>query len=157
MWASTTLIPRGCRTCCNCSEASSHFDYFREIGIFTSAHEHALTDYLRDIRIAKAASSAAVTQLLQLENQLNELWGQIDYVLYVFDGSHVTRTILGGDAAEADAEQGEEDEIVLLLPDGTHRNQTGWVIGEPVDYVMKFLLKPAAKIGGKEVAVEAKE
>lgn len=134
-----------------------NFDYYRELGIFTTTHEQALADYLRDIRTAKAASSAAVTQLLQLENQLNELWGQIDYVLYVFDGNHLTRTILGGDAAEADAEQGEEDEIVLLLPDGTYQSQTGWVIGETVDYVLKFLHKPAAKIGGKEVAVEAKE
>ncbi len=63
-----------------------------------------------------------------MENQLNELWGQIDFVLYV-----------------------------MILPDGTHRSQTGWRIGEPVDYVVKLLQKPAAKIGGKEVAVESKE
>lgn len=134
-----------------------NFDYFRELGIFTATHEQALADYLRDIQTAKAASSAAITQLLRLENQLNELWGQIDYVLYVFDGSHVTRTILGGDATEGDAAQGEDDTLALLFPDGTHRYQTGWVIGEPVDYVMKFLQKAAARIGGKEVAVEAKE
>ncbi len=134
-----------------------NFDYFRELGIFTATHEQALTDYLRDIQTAKAASSAAISQLLCLENQLNELWGQIDYVLYVFDGSHVTHTILGGDATESDAAQGEDDILALLLPDGTHRYQTGWVIGEPVDYVVKFIHKAAAKIGGKEVAVEAKE
>ena len=92
-----------------------------------------------------------------MENQLNELWGQIDYVLYVMDDSHLSRTILGGDATEKDAEQGDDDEITLILPDGTHRSQTGWNIGEPVDYIVKFLQKPAAKIGGKEVAVESKE
>lgn len=134
-----------------------NFDYFRELGIFTATHEQALADYLRDIQTAKAASSSAITQLLRLENQLNELWGQIDYVLYVFDGSHVTRTILGGDATDSDAAQGEDDTLALLFPDGTHRYQTGWVIGEPVDYVVKFLQKAAARIGGKEVAVEAKE
>ena len=134
-----------------------NFDYFRSLGIFTPTHEQALADYLRDIAAAKASSSTTITQLLQLENQLNELWGQIDYVLYVFDGNHLTRTILGGDATEADAAQGDEDEITLILPDGTHRRQTGWAIGEPVDYVVKFLKKPAAKIGGREVAVESKE
>ena len=92
-----------------------------------------------------------------MENQLNELWGQIDFVLYVMNDSHLSRTILGGDATEEDAEQGDSDEITLILPDGTHRSQTGWNIGEPVDYVVKFLQKPAAKIGGKEVAVESKE
>ena len=92
-----------------------------------------------------------------MENQLNELWGQIDFVLYVMNDSHLSRTILGGDATEADAVQGEDDEITLILPDGTHRRQTGWNIREPVDYIVKFLQKPAAKIGGKEVAVESKE
>ena len=78
-------------------------------------------------------------------------------MLYVMNDSHLSRTILGGDATEEDAEQGDSDEITLILPDGTHRSQTGWNIGEPVDYVVKFLQKPAAKIGGKEVAVESKE
>ena len=73
------------------------------------------------------------------------------------DDSHLSRTILGGEATEADAVQGEDDEITLILPDGTHRNQTGWNIGELVDYIVKFLQKPAAKIGGREVAVESKE
>ena len=100
---------------------------------------------MQDIQSAKADSSDAIRRLLLLENQLNELWGQIDYVLYVFNGNQLTRTILGGDATEADAAQGDEDEITLILPDGTHRRQTGWAIGEPVDYVVKFLKKPAAK------------
>lgn len=134
-----------------------NFDYFRELGIFTTTHEQALADYLRDIQSAKADSSTAITQLLQLENQLNGLWGQINYVLYVFEDSAISRTILGGDATESDAAQGDDDTLALLLPDGTHRYQTGWVIGESVDYVVKFIQKAAAKIGGKEVAVESKE
>ena len=112
---------------------------------------------MRDIQTAKAGSSDAITRLHHVENQLNELWGQIDYVLYVMDDSHLSRTILGGDATEVDAVQGDDDEITLILPDGTHRSQTGWHIEEPVDYIVKFLQKPAAKIGGKEVAVESKE
>ena len=134
-----------------------NFDYFRELGLFTVEHEQALADYLQDIKIAKAASSDAIQRLLQLENQLNELWGQIDYVLYVLDSNQITRTILGGDATEADATQGDDDVITLILPNGTHKSQTGWAIGEPVDFVVKFLQKPAAKIGGREVAVESKE
>ena len=85
------------------------------------------------------------------------MWGQIDYVLYVFEDSAITRMILGGDATESDAIQGDDDTLALILPDGTHRYQTGWVIGEPVDYVVKFIQRAAAKIGGREVAVESKE
>lgn len=78
-------------------------------------------------------------------------------MLYVFEDSAITRMILGGDATESDAIQGDDDTLALILPDGTHRYQTGWVIGEPVDYVVKFIQRAAAKIGGREVAVESKE
>ena len=104
-----------------------NFDFFRELGIFTADHEQSLSDYLRDIKAAKASSSDAIARLLDVENQLNGLWGQINYVLYVFEDSAITRY------------------------------QTGWVIGEPVDYVVKFIQRAAAKIGGREVAVESKE
>ena len=51
------------------------FSYFRELGVFTAEHEQALDDYLRDIQAAKAGSSDYSKELIQLDNQLNELWG----------------------------------------------------------------------------------
>lgn len=78
-------------------------------------------------------------------------------MLYVLNGNNISRTILGGNADNSHAEQNDEDEIVLLYPNGTHCNQKGWVLAEPIDFAVKFIQKPAARIGGKEVAIEAKE
>ena len=70
-----------------------NFDYFRDLGVFTSAHAQALSDYLRDIGQAKAAGSTAMTRLLALENTLNDLWGQIIYVIYAYEDGLLTRTV----------------------------------------------------------------
>ena len=86
-----------------------NFDYSRESGVFTEEHEEALAEYLRDIAVAKADSSKMAGELIDLDNRLNELWGQIDYVLYVLEDGQITRTILGGEAKEEQAEIGTED------------------------------------------------
>ena len=70
-----------------------NFDYFRDLGVFTQTHEQALSDYLQDIQQAKATGSAAMTRLLALENALNELWGQITYVIYAYEDGVLTRTV----------------------------------------------------------------
>lgn len=63
----------------------------------------------------------------------------------------------GGGADASQAEQRPEDMITVLTPDGQHHSQTGWDFSQTVDYAVKFIQKPAARIGGKEVAVESKE
>ena len=77
--------------------------------MFTEEHEEALAEYLREIAVAKADSSETAGELIGLDNQLNELWGQIDYVLYVLEDGQTARTILGGAAKEDQAEIGTED------------------------------------------------
>lgn len=44
-----------------------------------------------------------------------------------------------------------------MTADGTHRAQTGWELPDTAEYAIKFIQKPAARIGGKEVAIESKE
>lgn len=77
--------------------------------MFTEEHEEALAEYLRDIAVAKADSSETARELIDLDNRLNELWGQIDYVLYVLEDGQIARTILGGGAKQEQAEIGAED------------------------------------------------
>lgn len=77
--------------------------------MFTEEHEEALAEYLRDIAVAKADSSETAGELIDLDNRLNELWGQIDYVLYVLEDGQIARTILGGEAKQEQAEIGTED------------------------------------------------
>ena len=77
--------------------------------MFTEEHEEALAEYLRDIAVAKADSSETAGELIDLDNRLNELWGQIDYVLYVLEDGQIARTILGGEAKQEQADTGTED------------------------------------------------
>ncbi len=91
-----------------------NFDYFRQLGVFTEAHEAALAEYLSAISTAKKASTELTTQLNALDNSLNELWGQIDYVLYVLSNGAITKTILGGDAKPDQATLTELDQVTVL-------------------------------------------
>ncbi len=133
------------------------FSYFRELGVFTAEHEQALDDYLRDIQAAKAGSSNYSKELIQLDNQLNELWGQIDYVLYVLNQGAITKTICGGAATEEQTIITATDALTVLMQDGTHHAQTGSAFPNDAEYAIKFIKKASGRIGGKEVAIEAKE
>lgn len=88
-----------------------NFDYFRNLGVFTPEHENALNTYLRDIGAVKSNLAEKAEALTDLDNQLNELWGQIDYVLYVLNDGVVMRTILGGEAKLEQTEITDTDEI----------------------------------------------
>ena len=133
-----------------------NFDYFRELGVFTEEDERALAEYLRDIVTAKADSGETAAKRIELDGALNALWGQIDYVLYVLEETAVRRTILGGGATEDQAEINDADSVTVLLADGTHQEQTGGGFPANAQYVIKWIQKASAVIGGKEVAVEAK-
>lgn len=91
------------------------------------------------------------------DGQLNALWGHIDYVLYVLSAGAVTRTILGGKTTDELVEIAVDDEITVLLSDGTHHTRSGGTFVSDAQYTVKFILKASALIGGKEVAVESKE
>lgn len=91
-----------------------NFDYFRQLGVFTDTHEAALTEYLSAISTAKKTSTDLTTQLNALDNGLNELWGQIDYVLFLLSNGSITKTILGGDAKPEQATITEQDQLTVL-------------------------------------------
>lgn len=134
-----------------------NFDYFRELGVFTGAHEQALQEYLRDITAAKAGSSSTATELIALDSRLNELWGAPDYILYTLADGEATSFILGGDATDEQAELAVGDELTVLLDDGTHIAVYDLAFPENSEYVIKWITKASGLIGGKEVAIEAKQ
>ena len=133
-----------------------NFDYFRELGVFTEAHEQVLLEYLRDIAAAKADSSTTAAELISLDGRLNELWGSPDYILYEVTAGAVTEHILGGNAIEEQAELVVGDELTILLDDGTHITLYDLAFPENAKYVIKWITKASGLIGGKEVAIEAK-
>ena len=49
------------------------------------------------------------------------------------------------------------DTLTVLMKDGTHHAQTGNAFPSNAEYAIKFIKKASGRIGGKEVAIEAKE
>lgn len=115
------------------------FSYFRELGVFSQTHEDALAVYLRDIVIAKAGSAGTTGQLIQLDGQLNALWGQIDYVLFVVESGTVVRTICGGAATPEQAEITQTDVLTVLWANGTYGTQEGGAFDAETQYAVKFI------------------
>lgn len=68
----------------------------------------------------------------------------------------IVRAVLGGGATEEQKEIADTDEIIVLLSDGTHSAQTGGIFPPDTEYAVKWIQKASGKIGGKEVAIEAK-
>lgn len=52
-----------------------------------------MADYLLEIAEARQGSGTTAAKLIELDGRLNELWGQIDYVLYVLEAGSIKRTI----------------------------------------------------------------
>lgn len=138
------------------------FGYYKEIGMFTEKHQEALDKYISDIKVAKDQAMGETNHILESENKLNELWGQIDYVLYVLNSGKIDRVIYGGDAEEGDEVFEEKDVVAVLHEDKTYTLHTineleAISFAETDTYAIKYITRAAGKIGGKEVAIEAKQ
>ena len=98
------------------------------------------------------------------ENALNELWGQIKYVLYPLneDGS-LSTAIVGGNVNDEDIPLLRDDQVSIVGSTDQYRIATikidnvipGYQAGEK--YAIKFITKASGLIGAKEVAIEAKK
>lgn len=138
-----------------------NFEYYKQIGAFQQEHQDALDRYLTDMTVVRAEGMLHAADALALETELIKLWGQIDYVVYVLTSGNVTRRITGGGVAAEQVTLQAGDELVVLKPGGKHERRTVTVDDPtflPDDcFAVKFLYKATGVIGGKEVAVEAKE
>lgn len=92
-----------------------------------------------------------------MDSRLNELWGPVDYILYTMENGVVDSYILGGDASEEQTELAVGDELTVLLTDGTHITLYDLAFPDNAEYVIKWITKASGLIGGKEVAIEAKQ
>lgn len=92
-----------------------------------------------------------------MDSRLNDLWGQIDYVVYAIENGIITKTVLGGEASASQTEIHDTDTITVLLRNGTHLNQQGAAFPAAAQYAVKWIHRASAIIGGKEVAIEAKQ
>lgn len=128
-----------------------NFDYYKKLGIFTDEHQAALDAYLEVIKNNGSASSECMGQILELENVLNELWGQPDFVYY----KSGTVYFSSSDLPDADKKIEAGDQLYELLGDGTYRIVTAPV--STTNDLIKFVTPTSATIGAKEAAIEAKK
>lgn len=164
-----------------------NFDYYKEIGMFTDEHQVALDQYYEDMKVVNQKISEATTDILAIEDALNNLWGQIDYVIYcrktnaylesssknvtTSDGrlftlidtsDSLTEKIIGGEVTKDQLEIQSGDELVIINVDKTYRFVTVGTDGT-FDYsdsdvfAIKFITLPAGLIGARQVSIEAKE
>lgn len=139
-----------------------NFDYYREIGMFTDQHQKALDSYYANMKSAIETIKSVAGSINTKENELNTLWGQIDYVFYVIDNSVISRKIIGGTVSSEQLNILEGDEITIISSDNKYRTvtaQQGGNISLTSNdvYAVKFITKPSAVIGAKEVAIESKK
>ena len=101
-------------------------------------------------------------EILQAEDRLNTLWGQIDYVVYQLTNGTITNTITGGTVTQEQKAIAEGDELYVFQATGNYRMETagaGGVVAWSANDVMavKFITLPSGLIGAKQVAIESKE
>lgn len=137
------------------------FSYFKEIGLFTQAHQEALDLYLLRVLASKTKARELMAEIQKQESALSELWGPYSYVLFLLENGAVARSVPGGSATIEDAVFLPGDDLALLQQNGS---LTYMEVGvdEPVfqssvKAVIKRITLPAGIIGGKEVGVESKE
>ena len=139
-----------------------NFDYYKEIGLFTDDHQEALDLYYSEMKKAIDVIRSVAGDINTKENNLNKLWGQINYVIYPVSNGAITKKIIGGTVTAEQLEITEGNEIVIIPSDKKYRTVTAGANGSlslTTDdlYAIKFISKPSAEIGAKEVAIEAKE
>lgn len=141
-----------------------NFDYYRENGMITSAQQAAVETYKTDRYNNNQAIIARMTSILEGENLLNEMWGQISYVIYQLTNGVIdnTKTIYGGTVLEEQKTIHEGDKLLVFKATGNYREVVAGA-GGSVSFAsndvsaLKFVTKAAGKIGAREVAIESKE
>ena len=139
-----------------------NFDYYRELGVFKSSHETALSTYLTQIRAKKAAIHAKGIELTAAEDAVNEMIGQCKCVVYYKSVSLSTPIYNYGDCTAAQATLNNGDNVVILNSDLSTITYAQWS-GDPTTQlanaygVAKFVTPSAGKIGAAEVQIESKQ
>lgn len=128
-----------------------NFDYYKEIGLFGDEHQAALDTYLADISETNNRIKELAAQITKLENDLNTIWGQPQFVYYVAGQPYY----FSADVSEENKKQSLGQKVYVLQLSGDYyvENYSG---GTGNDMV-KFLTKSSYSMGSKEVAVEAKQ
>lgn len=100
--------------------------------------------------------------IINAEDRLNTLWGQISYVVYTLSSGTITNTITGGTVSDEQKQIAQGDELYVFKATGNYRivtAGTGGSVNWANDDTMacKFITLPSGLIGSKQVAIESKQ
>ena len=133
------------------------FDYYKSLGLFTSVHQAALDAYLAQMPAKNRQIMSQMATILLSEDQLNQLWGQISYVIYVQSGGTASRIIKGGTVLSGQEVIQPTDQLTVLPDSGNYRVVTGANFTSSDKYAVKFITLPSGNIGARQVAIESKQ
>lgn len=135
-----------------------NFDYYRSIGALTQAQETALSTYLNTVpEIRTQISTKTATNEANI-TQLQIDWGAQGYIIYpVSNGAYGTP--IYGNGATSDDAMAVGDSVASVQSNGTYAYRTLPALTPAANeaWAVKFVTPCAGTLGGKEVAVEAKQ
>lgn len=135
-----------------------NFDYYKDIGMFTDVHQAALDTYLATMKSLTGDIMDDSATVEENATKISEMWGSYEYVIYPIINGEIGNAILGMGATEDDAPLKQDDVVAVVKANGVYSYNT-WtgVVPDGTIYLIKFLVVVAGTLGGKEVAIEAKQ
>ena len=135
-----------------------NFDYYKDIGMFTDVHQAALDTYLATMKSLTGDIMDDSATVEENATKISEMWGSYEYVIYPIISGEVGDPILGMGATEDDAPLKQDDVVAVVKANGVYSyNVWTGVVPDGTIYLIKFLVVVAGTLGGKEVAIEAKQ
>lgn len=142
-----------------------NFDYFKETGVFTDAHQEIVDEYLVDYKAASDAITEHTAHQLEQQTRLYELIGGTAYAYYPVVGGRIysDNRIIGNGMTQENANMNVGDKIVVVQADGTYTHEeyvsshisNGICVFKFIPVVTGLLATYEDKISAGEVGLES--
>lgn len=135
-----------------------NFDYYKNLGVFTNAHQAALDAFVRDYKTYSDQISSKTTEMLKNQSTLNNLISSFGYAYYpVVNGAvSAANRILGSDITDENAELKTGDSVAVVKTDYSYEYQEYPVASlAGVQSIIKFHPTITGSMGANEDMLEA--
>lgn len=135
-----------------------NFDYYKNLGVFTNAHQAALGAFVRDYKTYSDQISSKTTEMLKNQSTLNNLISSFGYAYYpVVNGSvSAANRILGSDITDENAELKTGDSVAVVKTDYSYEYKEYPVASlTGVRAIIKFHPTITGSMGANEDMLEA--
>ena len=134
------------------------FDYYKNLGVFTNAHQAALDAFVRDYKTYSDQISSKTTEMLKNQSTLNNLISSFGYAYYpVVNGAvSAANRILGSDITDENAELKTGDSVAVVKTDYSYEYKEYPVASlTGVRAIIKFHPTITGSMGANEDMLEA--